>query len=68
MTFVGPRRRGRPKSLDPTVPLMAHLPASYYDRIARLALKHDVSVSSLASKAIQQAMDDLSARISRMEK
>jgi hypothetical protein len=44
---------------------MAHLPVSYYDRITRTAIRHGVSVSSVACRAIQIALDEA---ISRMNK
>jgi hypothetical protein len=44
---------------------MTHLPVAYYDRITRVAIRHGVSVSSVARKAIQIALDEA---ISRMNK
>lgn len=46
---IPPRRRGRPKLAEPSgISLTTWLRPSQYDQLARLAAKHDVSLSSLA--------------------
>ena len=40
-------KRGRPRPSEPHVSAHAWIPKSSYDRIAQLALKHDVSMSSV---------------------
>lgn len=42
-----PKHRGRPRPAERHVPAMTWLPQSSYDRIAQIAIKHDVSMSSV---------------------
>jgi hypothetical protein len=53
---VGGRQRGRPRADVPRVHLTARLPPAYVDRLHRLALKHDVSVSDALIKVIDTAL------------
>lgn len=48
------RRPGRPKSTEPHVAVTAWAPVSLADSIARLALKHDVSVSKVVVHALKR--------------
>lgn len=48
-----PNRGGRPRSPEPTVPASTRLPVSEYDRLARLALKEDRSLSSLIADLLK---------------
>lgn len=56
LMVVGGRRRGRPAAAVPRVHLTARLPPAYVDRLHRLALKHDVSVSDALIKVIDTAL------------
>lgn len=54
--IVGGRRRGRPRAAVPREHLTARLPPAYIDRLHRLALKHDLSVSEALIKVIDKAL------------
>ena len=60
-----PRRRGRPRAENPSVRMTTHIPESYYDRITRTALRHGVSVSSVARRAIQISIDEAISRLNK---
>jgi hypothetical protein len=53
----GPRRRGRPRAEARKGPLTTWVPLTYHDRLAQLAIKHGVSVSSVLCRVIQNALD-----------
>jgi hypothetical protein len=55
LLIVGGKKRGRPAADVPRVHLTARLPPAYVDRLHRLALKHDVSVSEALIKVIDTA-------------
>lgn len=44
----GVRKGGRPRSTEPSTKLLSWVPVSEYDEIAKIALKHDTSVSAVA--------------------
>ncbi len=50
------RRRGRPRAKHPKNAMTVWVPTSYHDRIARLAIKHDVSVSKVVCKLLADAL------------
>ena len=52
-----PRRRGRPRAAIRKSVLTAYVPETYHDRLAQLALKHDVSVSRVLCQVLQKAFD-----------
>ena len=44
---AGPRRRGRPRCEEPRSSVSTWVPASYHDRLIKMAQNNDVSVSRL---------------------
>jgi hypothetical protein len=54
-TFTVNGRRGRPRGTEPGSTLTAYVPASYHDRITQLAIKHDISVSQVVRRVLDQA-------------
>jgi len=51
-------RRGRPRASDPTTPASTRLPTSDYDRIVRLAVRHDIPVSAFIRELVQLSLRD----------
>ena len=56
LMVVGPRRPGRPRVAEPLKPVTAWVPPAYLDRLDKLARKHDVSVSKLVCRVIEEAL------------
>lgn len=52
----GTRPRGRPKPLEPMEQRSFYLPASYMQRIDRLALKHGISTNEAMRKVVDLAL------------
>lgn len=57
-TPIGVRKRGRPRAKSPLTPVTAWISPRVHDRLARLAIKHDVSVSSVVRRVIVLALKD----------
>lgn len=56
LVIASPRPRGRPRSPEPGSVLSAYVPQKYHDRIAQLAVKHDVSVSKVVCRLLDEAL------------
>jgi hypothetical protein len=56
LVIASPRKRGRPAKSDALAPVTAWVPSQYLDRLDQLARKHDVSVSKLVCKAIEESL------------
>jgi hypothetical protein len=50
------RPRGRPRTPEPKATLSAWVPTTDHDRIALLALKHDVSVSKIVRRLLEESL------------
>jgi len=50
--------RGRPYATTPKSAIAAWIPTRDHDRIAQLALKHDVSVSKVVRRLLARALAD----------
>lgn len=57
LLVIGRRTRGRPRVLEQKTSLTTWVPTAYHDRIAQLALKHDVSVSKVVCKLLAEALN-----------
>lgn len=55
--FVERRKRGRPPATVKKSHLTVYVPDKYHDRLAQLALKHDVSVSIVMTRVLQKLFD-----------
>ena len=59
-TFTVGGRRGRPRgttrATEPKSVLSAYVPAEYHDRLSQLSRQHGVSVSSLVTRVLGQAL------------
>jgi hypothetical protein len=55
LAVFGRRKRGRPRALDPTIPLTVWIPLSEHDRIVRLADRRGASVSSTVRILLQKS-------------
>lgn len=53
-----PNRRGRPRLLDPQVPVTTWIPSSHYDRIAALARKNNVAMSAVLRNIVILRLQD----------
>lgn len=58
--IVGGRKGGRPRSAEPRAVVLSSLPASEYDQIAQLAIKHETSVSAVARKLMRIGLRQVS--------
>lgn len=45
--IYGPRRRGRPRADDPSVPISFRVPSGEYDRLCKMAIARDQPLSAL---------------------
>lgn len=56
--FVTERRRGRPRAEQEMTTISTWIPASYHDRLIRLANKREQSVSSLVRQLLILRLPD----------
>lgn len=52
------RKGGRPRVSEPQTAISAWIPAKYHDRLARIAIRNDVSVSAVVKNAIVLFLKD----------
>lgn len=53
------RRRGRPRSKDPSTPVRTRLPNTYYDKVAKIAHRNGVSMSAVIRQMVVLRLRDL---------
>ena len=53
---IGPRRRGRPMSAEPSSRVTTWIPAKYHDALIRVANEKDISVSALVNQVLTKAL------------
>jgi hypothetical protein len=53
------RRRGRPPAQEPCTTLSTWIPNAHYDKLAEIARRHDVSMSTLVRRVIILRLHEL---------
>lgn len=54
--ILTPRPRGRPRSTIPKSSVSAHVPTTLHDRLIELANQHEISVSRLMYRVLDEAL------------
>lgn len=57
MIILTPRRRGRPRAMEPGSRVTTWIPERYHDALIRIANEKDISVSAVVGNVLTQALE-----------